>query len=399
MIRPPRGSCFFINRMAWCAQRNAPVRFVSTICRQPSTVSSSTAPAGPNAPALLTSKSSRSQRLATAAKSAATDAGTVTSVGITAAASAGHPPPVTVSASACSRRPAAATRQPALSSSLVMARPSPDPAPVTTATPVAATIAPFGAKLPLARLAAGEHIAPVALGHLNVELLRRLDDPLPGLVALRVGDTLDLVEARDRVPHVAGVGERFLALPGEGELRAGQLVLLGGAQTSALTRDLLAVCASALRLPCLDDIAPCRILLLRGGHHAPCRLVDPLHTPLPRFGGPIPVSAQLRTMVAWLTLRTCAVWRWRCRALRRSTPMGSTSASAAVASSGPIPSAFLASPASSARTSRCCMSATRRRSRPWHWASPSCSLLRPTTRTGRWCCCGSRRWTSTASPS
>src|SRR5215467_5467165 len=190
MIRPPRGSCAFIMRIAWCAQRNAPVRFVSTICRQPSTLSSSTAPAGPNTPALLTSRSSRPHRLATASNSAVTDSGTVTSVGNAAAAAAGHSSPVTVSRSGCSRRPAAATCHPARSSSRLIARPSPDPAPVTTATPAAATLAPFGAKLPLGRLAAGEQVTPVALGHLDVELLRRLDDPLPRLIALRVGDAL-----------------------------------------------------------------------------------------------------------------------------------------------------------------------------------------------------------------
>ena len=43
-------------------------------------------------------------------------------------------------------------------------------------------------------------------------------DPSPCLVALVVADAFDLVEPRDRVPHVPGVVERFLAVLGKGEL-------------------------------------------------------------------------------------------------------------------------------------------------------------------------------------
>ena len=137
MIRPPRGSWAFIIRTACWAHRNAPVRLVSTACRQSATEISSTAPAGPKMPALLTSRSTRPHRLPAAANSAATESGTVTSVSTGSAAPAAGAV-ATVSCSAAQRRPAAATCQPAASRARVMDRPSPDPAPVTTATPVVA---------------------------------------------------------------------------------------------------------------------------------------------------------------------------------------------------------------------------------------------------------------------
>src|SRR5689334_3126285 len=49
-------------------------------------------------------------------------------------------------------------------------------------------------------------------------LVRSPLDAGPGLVALAVADTLDLVEASDRVADMAGVVERLLALLGKGEL-------------------------------------------------------------------------------------------------------------------------------------------------------------------------------------
>src|SRR5690348_792831 len=132
MIRPPCGSWAFIIRTACCAHRKTPVRLVSTTrCQSARSISSACA-AGPNSPALFTSRSSRPQRSCTASKSAATDGGEVTSAGTTSAAPSGASFAVSVRSS--SRRPASATCQPAPSSALAMTRPSPELAPVTTAT-------------------------------------------------------------------------------------------------------------------------------------------------------------------------------------------------------------------------------------------------------------------------
>ena len=148
MIRPPRGSCAFIIRTACCAHRNAPVRLVSTARRQSSSEISSTAPAGPKIPALFTSRSTRPHRPRTVSNSAATEPASVTSVTTGRAACGGRCGEArrrdTASRSVSSRRPAAATRQPAPSSARVISRPSPDPAPVTTATPVVVTRLPPG---------------------------------------------------------------------------------------------------------------------------------------------------------------------------------------------------------------------------------------------------------------
>ena len=90
MIRPPRGSWAFIVRTACWAHTKAPVRLVSTTrCQSARSISSAWA-AGPNKPALFTSRSRRPQRSRTASKSAATDGGEVTSAGTTSVASAGQ---------------------------------------------------------------------------------------------------------------------------------------------------------------------------------------------------------------------------------------------------------------------------------------------------------------------
>src|SRR5215831_8608179 len=138
MIRPPPGVWAFIIRTACWAHRKAPLRLVSTTWLQSAQEISSTAPAGPNTPALLTSRSTRPHRRSTAANSPATDSGTVMSAGTASADPAGQAPDATLSRRASSRRPAAATRHPADSRARAMHRPSPDPAPVTTATPVLA---------------------------------------------------------------------------------------------------------------------------------------------------------------------------------------------------------------------------------------------------------------------
>ena len=136
MIRPPPGDWAFIIRTACWAHRNAPVRLVSTMRCQSGSETSSTAPAGPNTPALLTSRSTRPQRSRTASNSRVTDSGTVTSAGTTSADPSGAAAAAAVSARASSRRPASATCHPADSRVSAMRRPTPEPAPVTTATPV-----------------------------------------------------------------------------------------------------------------------------------------------------------------------------------------------------------------------------------------------------------------------
>src|SRR5262249_44042773 len=91
MILPPPGVWAFMIRTAWWAHRKAPLRLVSTTCRQSAHEISSTEPTGPNTPALLTSRSTRPHRRWTAPNSAATDSGTVMSVGAAGPPSGGRP--------------------------------------------------------------------------------------------------------------------------------------------------------------------------------------------------------------------------------------------------------------------------------------------------------------------
>ena len=81
MMRPPRGVCAFMIRIASCVQRNAPVRFVSTTAFHCSNVRSSIGIGGVPMPALLNSRSRRPNRSLVFANSARTEAGSVTSVG------------------------------------------------------------------------------------------------------------------------------------------------------------------------------------------------------------------------------------------------------------------------------------------------------------------------------
>src|SRR5438876_10101693 len=137
MIRPPPGVWAFIIRTACWAHRKAPVRLVSTTCLQSAQEISSTAPAGPNTPALLTSRSTLPHRRCTAANSPATDPGTVTSAGTARADSAGQAPDARLSRRAGSRRAAPAAPHPADSQGRAVGRPTADPAPVPTAPPAA----------------------------------------------------------------------------------------------------------------------------------------------------------------------------------------------------------------------------------------------------------------------
>lgn len=59
---------------------------------------------------------------------------------------------------------------------------------------------------------------PVGLGHLDAEFPGSSFDSVEGLLALLVGDVLDLIEARDGVADVGGVFEGLFALVGKGEV-------------------------------------------------------------------------------------------------------------------------------------------------------------------------------------
>jgi len=108
MMRPPIGFWLFISLMASCVHRKGPVRLVDTTFIHCSWVRSSIGIGGAPVPALLNSTSRRPKTFLAAAKSAFTDAGSVTSV---ATASARLPPlPSLIAASSASlRRPAKTT--------------------------------------------------------------------------------------------------------------------------------------------------------------------------------------------------------------------------------------------------------------------------------------------------
>lgn len=92
-----------------------------------------------------------------------------------------------------------------------------------------------------AGFAADGQLVPVRFRHLDPETSGRLVDPLPRLVALGVGHPFYLVEAGDGVAHMAGVGERLLALSGNAK------------------RDRFSRITSAVLKPgdCLGSLRPC----------------------------------------------------------------------------------------------------------------------------------------------
>ena len=55
-------------------------------------------------------------------------------------------------------------------------------------------------------------LAPALLAHFDIEFFGGLLDSPPRSVALVVAHALDLVEASNRVAHVAGIVQRLLAL-------------------------------------------------------------------------------------------------------------------------------------------------------------------------------------------
>ena len=133
MIRPPRGSWSFMRRNASRVQRNAPVRLTSTTRRHSSNVRSSSGTAGAPVPALLNRRSRRPKACFVVSKRPRTESGSVTSVGTARARGPSGPARATVSASASGRRPASTTEYPSPRRARAVARPIPDPAPVTIA--------------------------------------------------------------------------------------------------------------------------------------------------------------------------------------------------------------------------------------------------------------------------
>ena len=147
-MRPPIGVWLFMSLNASRVQRNVPVRLTSTTRCHCSTVSSSIGIPGALAPALLNRKSSRPNASFVRAKSASTDAGSLTSAGTASARSPSAP----ASAFVFSERLGAASREhhrPSLAqhrqrasfrfrSFPPSARPTPVPAPVIIAIPAVA---------------------------------------------------------------------------------------------------------------------------------------------------------------------------------------------------------------------------------------------------------------------
>ena len=129
-------------------QRNAPVRLTSTTRRHASIVRSSIGTGGAPVPALLKSTSIRPNARFVASKSSPTDCGSVTSVGTAMARSLLVAARRAVSASASGRRPASATAYPSASKASAVARPMPEPAPVT----IAAFLGEFIANTPCHRV-------------------------------------------------------------------------------------------------------------------------------------------------------------------------------------------------------------------------------------------------------
>src|ERR1019366_7719713 len=133
MMRPPRGDWLFMILMASWVHRNMPVKLVATMFCQVSNGRSSSGMAGAPMPALLNRTSSRPKFDFTVENSARIDSHFDTSVG-TASACA---PTALISAATLSsislRRPASTRLQPAFAKAIATARPTPVPAPVTSA--------------------------------------------------------------------------------------------------------------------------------------------------------------------------------------------------------------------------------------------------------------------------
>src|SRR5580693_4445696 len=142
----------------------------------------------------------------------------------------------------------------------------------------------------LAVVAAVGQVAPAGFGDVDVVALGGGQDPLPRLIALGVAHALDLVEPGYRVAHVAGVGQRLLALVGERELVGRQPVLFRGAQALLAAGHILPVGSFGLHLTRLGDVLPGCCLLLIRSHDASSRYRSwPLRWAYPRSAAAIGV--------------------------------------------------------------------------------------------------------------
>src|SRR2546430_1234290 len=177
MMRPPRGCWSLMSLIASCVQRKEPVRLVSTTDCHSSNGKSSRDTADAPRPALLNRRSRRPNVSLVRAKRALTAEGSVTSVGTTSACAPDRVASRAVSSSGSRRRPARTTAYPSRASATAVARPIPDPAPVTTATLSAARIdspplvlfpIPPELDAPALRLAAGHPQVPGQLDALVV---------------------------------------------------------------------------------------------------------------------------------------------------------------------------------------------------------------------------------------
>src|SRR6266508_4263604 len=109
MMRPPLGCWLFMILKASCVQRNEPVRLMSTTAFHRSYGRSSSGTGGAPMPALLKSRSSRSNVSFVLEKSARTDAASPTSVGTTSVGEPEDLPSAAVASNASLRRPARTT--------------------------------------------------------------------------------------------------------------------------------------------------------------------------------------------------------------------------------------------------------------------------------------------------
>ena len=134
MMRPPRGFWSFMILMASCVHRNMPVKLVATTFCQVSNGRSSSGTGGAPMPALLNSTSRRPKLDFTVANSARIDSRFDTSVGTASACAAGG---VDLGRRPCRASPCGGRRAPGCSrlspSAIATARPTPVPAPVTSA--------------------------------------------------------------------------------------------------------------------------------------------------------------------------------------------------------------------------------------------------------------------------
>ena len=68
---------------------------------------------------------------------------------------------------------------------------------------------------------------PIRLRQIDVVILRSLLDVREGKSTIGIGHTDHLIESRDRIAHVAGIGQRLFALFWKREDRVGQIALPG----------------------------------------------------------------------------------------------------------------------------------------------------------------------------